>query len=350
MDEYVGLDISKEETSFCVISGDGDVVARGKALSDPDALMAALGAHCACPTRIVMETGTLSAWLWRELGARGIAVDVLDARQVHAVMKLQRNKTDAKDAEYLARIARSGFCQAVSVRGEAGQMDRLLLKARGLLVRHRRDAQNAIRGLLGSLGIRFPKGAGRLAARVREVLEDRAELRDMIEPLLSVVAGLERQIARLDEAVLARAKPDPVVRLLMGVPGVDAILGSSPSMALAFAATIDDAGRFRHSRAVGAYVGLTARRVQSGEIDWTGRISKRGDTMLRSLLYEAAGVFLTRVRRAHPLKDWARRIAKRSGHRKARVALARKLAVILHRMMVTGEAFRWPEKHEAVTP
>ena len=344
MDEYVGLDISKEATSFCVISGDGDVVARGKALSDPDALVAALGAHCACPSRIVMETGTLSAWLWRELRARGVAVDVLDARQVHAVMKLQRNKTDAKDAEYLARIARSGFCQAVSVRGEPGQMDRLLLKARGLLVRHRRDAQNAIRGLLGSLGVRFPKGADRLAARVREVLEDRAELRDMIEPLLSVTAGLERQIARLDEAVQARAKPDPVVRLLMGVPGVGAIT------ALAFSATIDDAGRFKHSRAVGAYVGLTARRVQSGEIDWTGRISKRGDTMLRSLLYEAAGVFLTRVRRAHPLKDWARRIAKRSGHRKARVALARKLAVILHRMMVTGEAFRWPEKHEAVTP
>ena len=158
-----------------------------------------------------------------------------------------------------------------------------------------------------------------------------------IEPLLSAVAALKRESERLDAAVLARAKGDPACRLLMTVPGV------GPVTALAYAATVGDAERFAKSRAVGAYVGLTSRRWQSGEMDYSGRISKHGDAMLRSLLYEAANSLLTVVRRAHPLKDWARRIRKRTSHKKACVALARKLAVILHRMLITGEAFRWPE-------
>ena len=185
--------------------------------------------------------------------------------------------------------------------------------------------------------------------RVREALEDHPELVATIEPLLSAVAALKRESERLDAAVLARAKGDPACRLLMTVPGV------GPVTALAYAATVGDAERFAKSRAVGAYVGLTSledhpeRRWQSGEMDYSGRISKHGDAMLRSLLYEAANSLLTVVRRAHPLKDWARRIRKRTSHKKACVALARKLAVILHRMLITGEAFRWPEKQTAAT-
>ena len=163
----------------------------------------------------------------------------------------------------------------------------------------------------------------------------------MIEPLLASAEALNIQIKRLDAEVSARAKVSPVTRLLMTVPGV------GPVTALAFTATIDNAGRFAKSRTVGAYVGLTPRRFQSGEKDYTGKMSKFGDSQLRSLLYEAANSLLTIVRKAHPLKDWARRIRKRSGHKKACVALARKLAVIMHRMMVTGEAFRWPEKESA---
>jgi transposase len=142
---------------------------------------------------------------------------------------------------------------------------------------------------------------------------------------------------------MARAKGDPACRVLMTAPGV------GPVTALAYVATIGDAERFAKSRAVGAYVGLTSRRWQSGEMDYSGRISKHGDAMLRALLYEAANSLLTVVRRAHPLKDWARRIRKRTSHKKACVALARKLAVILHRMLITGEAFRWPEKEAATT-
>ena len=343
MGEYVGLDVSKEETAFCVKNADGVTLARGKVSTDPAALFAMLREHCLCPERIVLETGTMSGWLARELGDLGLPVEVIDARQAHAVLKLQHNKTDAGDAELLAEIARTGFWRAVAVKSEAAQEARILLKARGHLVRQRRDTENAIRGLLGSLGLRFPKGAGKLASRVRAALEERPELRAAIGPLLSSVAVLKREIERLDQEVMARAKAAPACRLLMTAPGV------GPVTALDFVATIDDPTRFAKSRAVGAYVGLTARRFQSGEMDYSRRISKMGDAMLRSLLYEAANSLLTVVRRAHPLKDWARRIRKRSSHKKACVALARKLAVILHRMLITGEPFRWPEKPDAAT-
>jgi transposase len=341
MVEYVGLDVSKEETAFCVMGEDGKVLARGKVATDPEALFEVLKAHCPCPERIVLETGTLSGWLARELRKLGMPVEVIDARQAHAVMKLQHNKTDAGDAELLAEIARTGFCRAVAVKSAAAQEARILLKARCHLVRQRRATENAIRGLLGSLGLRFPKGRGKLARRVRAGLEDRPELAVMIEPLLSSVEALKREIERLDKAVVARAQAAPACRLLMSVPGV------GPVTALAFVATIDDPTRFAKSRAVGAYLGLTTRRFQSGEMDYSGRISKMGDAMPRSLLYEAANSMLTVVRKAHPLKDWARRVRKRSSHKKACVALARKLAVILHRMLITGEAFRWPENEDA---
>jgi transposase len=341
MVEYVGFDVSKEATAFCVKDAAGEVIARGKVASDPKALFEVVREHCLCAERIVLETGTLSFWLARELGKRGLPVDVIDARQAHAVMKLQHNKTDAGDAELLAEIARTGFCRPVAVKSAVAQEVRVLLKARAHLVRQRRDTENAIRGLLGSLGLRFPKGAGKLAWRVRTALEVRPDLQATIEPLLCCVEALKREIARLDETVIARAKAAPACRVLMSVPGV------GPVTALAFAATIDDPERFAKSRTVGAYLGLTTRRFQSGEMDYSGRISKHGDAMVRSLLYEAANSMLTVVRKAHPLKDWARRIRRRSGYKKACVALARKLAVILHRMLITGELFRWPQKKDA---
>ena len=340
MEEYVGFDVSKEETSFCVMDGAGKIVAQGKALSDPDALFEALREHTLCPKRIVLETGTLSGWLARGLRELGMPVDVIDARQAHAVMKLQHNKTDKNDARLLAEMARSGFCRPVSVNSEAAQVQRMLVKARTHLVRQRRDTENAIRGFLRALGIRFAKGSGKLAGRVRAALEERPDLKPMIEPLLASAEALKTQIERLDGDVVLEAKTSPAVRLLMTVGGV------GPVTALAFAATIGDASRFARSRDVGAYFGLASRRYQSGEMDYSGRISKHGDALLRSLLYEAANSLLTIVRRSHPLKDWARRIRKRSSHKKACVALARRLAVIMHRMLITGEAFRWPQKEE----
>ena len=170
MEEYVGFDVSKEETSFCVMDAAGKILAQGKALSDPRSLFEALREHTLCPERIVLETGTLSGWLARELRVLGMPVDVIDARQAHAVMKLQPNKTDKNDAHLLTELARTGFFRAVSVNSEASQVQRILIKARRHLVRQRRDTENAIRGFLGSLGLRFPRGSGKLAVIMRRML------------------------------------------------------------------------------------------------------------------------------------------------------------------------------------
>jgi transposase len=337
MVEYVGLDVSKEATAYCVKDEAGKVLSRGKVASDPDALFEVLKEHTLCPERIVLETGTLSHWLCRALVARGLPATIIDAREAHAVLRLQHNKTDDNDATVLADLARTGFYRAVAVKSEGAQRCRILLKARAHLVEQRRSRQNVIRGLLGTLGLRLAKGSGKFARRVRRVLVEQPDLAVIFEPLVSELEALERSVKQLDLAVEAQAKAIPACRLLMTVPAV------GPVTALAYLATIDAAGRFGKSRAVGAYLGLTSRRNQSGEMDYSGRISKRGDSLLRALLYGAANSLLTRVRRAHPLKTWARRIKKRTSHKKACVALARKLAVIMHRMLISGEAFAWPQ-------
>lgn len=341
MVEYVGLDVSKEETAYCVMAADGKILASGKVASDPDALFGVLKEHCVCPERIVLETGTQSNWLARELRKRGLPAECLDARRVHAVLRLRHNKTDANDAESLAELARLGFLRAVAIKSEAAQADRVLVQGRARLVAGRRGLENALRGLLASMGLRFPKGVAKFSRRVRALVADRPELACVAEPMLSAREALKESIAALDSEVAHRAGQRPDCRLLMTMPHVKSLT------ALTSCATIDDPHRFGGSRAVGAYVGLTSRRWQSGEVDYGGRISKMGDSLMRSLLYQAAHGFLTRVRRAHPLKDWARKVKKRTSHKKACVALARKLAVILHKMLITGEPFRWPRQEES---
>lgn len=341
MVEYVGLDVSKEETAYCVKDADGKILAQGKVATDPDALFAVLKKHCVCPKRIVMESGTQSNWLTRALRKRGLPVECLEARRAYAVLRLRHNKTDGNDAEGLAELARLGFLRTVAVKSETAQLDGVLVKARARLVSGCRGHENALRGLLASLGLRFPKGVGKFARRVRALVSDHPELACVVEPMLSAREALLESIAALDREVADRAKQRPACQLLMSAPHI------GPVTSLAYCAAIDDAHRFGSSRSVGAYVGLASRRWQSGEVDYGGRISKMGDSQLRSLLYEAANSLLTRVGRAHPLKDWARKLKKRTSHKKACVALARKLAVILHKMLITGEPFRWPHQEEA---
>ena len=217
-----------------------------------------------------------------------------------------------------------------------------LLVSRALLVKIKRDLENQIRGLLKNLGLVIGRAKMNVfAVRAAELIEDRPELAVAIEPLLKAREAIERQIADFDRKVMRLARDHAQVRRFMTTPGVGAIT------ALCFLATIDDPTRFKRSRSVGAYVGLTTRRYASGEIDWTGRISKCGDAMLRSYLYEAANVLLTRVAKWSALKAWGIRLAKRSGLRKAKVAVARKLAVILHRMWVDGTEFNWSSKEVA---
>lgn len=270
----------------------------------------------------------------------GLPVICMDARHAKVALKMQINKSDRNDAVGIARIMQTGWFKEVRVKDLDSHSVRALLASRALLVKIKRDLENQVRGLLKSLGLVL--GCAKFnvfAVRAEELIEGRPELLAAVRPLLEARKAIERQVDDLDRKVQKRARHDAQVRRFMTVPGV------GPITALCFKATIDDPTRFRRSRSVGAYyIGLTSRRHASGEDDWSGRISKCGDAMLRMYLFEAAGVLLTRVSKWSALKTWGAKLTRRSGLRKAKVAVARKLAVILHRIWVDGTEFNWSTK------
>ena len=284
----------------------------------------------------------MTPWLVHELRGRGLDIVCLDARHARAALKMQLNKTDQNDAEGLAQIMRTGWYRAVYVKSFDAHRARALLGARAQLVGMRTRLSNNIRGVLKIFGL-LPGAMRGLSfdRRVEVLLVDRPDVAPIVRPILVAWRQLGEQIAVFDKAVRTLVKASPACRLLMSVPGIGVL------SALAFVSTIEDPERFSRSRSVGAHLGLTPRRYQSGEIDRSGRISRCGDALARTLLYEAAVVILARVKRASGLKDWAQAIARRSGAGKARVALARKLSVILHSIWRSGEPFRWSE-HPAV--
>ena len=254
-------------------------------------------------------------------------------------MKLQINKNDRNDAVGIARIMQCGWYKEVCVKDLDSHAIKALLVSRALLVRMKRDIENQIRGLLKNLGLVIGRAKKTtFTSRATELIADKPALIAAVNPLLKAREAVAGQISDLDRKVMRLARDEPQVRRFMTVPGV------GPITALCYLATIDDPTRFKKSRNVGAYVGLTTRRYASGEIDRTGRISKCGDAMLRSYLYEVANVLLTRVAKWSALKAWGMRVAKRSSLSKAKVAVARKLAVILHRMWVDGTEFNWSSK------
>ena len=255
------------------------------------------------------------------------------------ILSEQLSKLDQNDAEGLAQIMRTGWYRPVHVKSLDAHRARALLGARAQLVGMTTRLSNHIRGVLKTFGL-LP-GAMRgvpFDRRVEALLAEREDLAPIIQPMLMAWRQLREQIAVFDKAVRALVKSNPICRLLMSVPGIGVV------SVLAYVSTVDDPERFSRSRSVGAHIGLTPRQYQSGEVDRSGRISRCGDTLARTLLYEAAVVILTRVKRASRLKAWAEAIAKRSGMGKARVALARKLSVILHSIWQSGEPFRWSEQ------
>ena len=342
MAHYVGLDVSLKQTSICVVNQTGLVVQEGVVNSDPEAISAFVRLKAPAVVRIGLETGPTSTWLWTELKRLGLPVICIDARHAKAVLKMQINKSDRNDAAGIARIMQTGWFKEVRVKDLDSHSVRALLASRALLVKIKRDLENQIRGLLKNLGLVIGRAKFNVfAARAEELIVDRPELVAAVSPLLEARKAIEQQVGDLDRKVLKLARNDGQVRRFMTAPGV------GPITALCFKATIDDPTRFKRSRSVGAYVGLTTRRHSSGEVDWTGRISKCGDAMLRTYLYEAANVLLTRVPKWSALKAWGIRLAKRNGLRKAKVAVARKLAVILHRMWIDGTEFNWSTKKAA---
>jgi transposase len=263
MSEYIGLDVSKEETSYCLMEKDGKILGRGKVDSDPEAIFVMLKERTLCPERIVLETGSMSSWLTEGLRARKLPVSCICARRANAVMKLNPNKTDDNDAQMLADMARTGFYREVAIKSQVARKRRSLLKARHQLVSQRRDLDNSMRGLLRSFGIRLPKGAGKLPKRIAEAIAGHADLSAFITPLLEARAACLAAFGKLDDQLMRQARKSKTCQQLMTVPGV------GPVTAMSFIATIDDPGRFKNARSAGAYVGLATRRYQSGEMDYT---------------------------------------------------------------------------------
>jgi transposase len=336
MSLYAGLDISVKTTAVCVVNGNGQVLLETVVESSPDAIADRLRELGQPPERIGLEAGPLSQWIYAGLIDIGLAPVCVETRHMHAVLSARINKTDRNDARGIAQMMRVGLFKAVHVKTPASQHRRLLLTSRKLLQRKIYDIENDLRGSLRNFGLKVGVvGAVKFEDRIRELVADHPVVAAIVGPLLEARAVLRIQFAKLHRMLLELVRTDPICRRLMSAPGV------GPIVALTFRTCVDNPARFSRSKCVGAHYGLTPRLYQSGEIARTGRISRCGDLMLRSSLYEAALVVLTGTGRWNSLKAWGIAVARRRGMQKAIVAVARKLAIILHRMWRDNTDFRW---------
>ena len=342
MEHYAGLDVSLELTSVCLVDHQGRVVREAKVASEPEAVIRFLTDQDLEIARVGLEAGPLSQWLHAGLIAAGFETVLLETRHVKAALSAMTVKTDRRDARGIAQLLRLGWYRPVHAKSASAQEVRSLLTARKLIQGKLLDIESGIRGVLRGFGLKVgPISRGRFEARIRELVSGQAMLETVIGSMLAARAALQTEFARLHRSLLALVRADPVCQRLMSVPGVGAVV------AITFRSGVDDPTRFRRSRDVGPHFGLTPRKYQSGELDVTGSISKVGDRMVRTALYEAASVMLTRTVRMSSLKSWAMAVAKRRGTKKARVALARKLAVVLHRIWIDGTSFRWTNETSA---
>jgi transposase len=334
MKYYAGLDVSLEETAICIVDEAGKIAREMRAASEPEALAATLQASGVTLERIGLEACSLTAWLHDGLCEAGLATVCIETRHAKAAMGAMPNKTDRNDARALAQIMRTGWYRPVHVKSEQSRRWRSLLVARRTVLNEIRTIENVVRALCREHGVKLGRPSRKgFAERVLTMTEDYPELRGLVAPLLATLDTMGRSLATLSRQVAVLVRKDRVCQRLMTVPGV------GPLTALTFRATIDRPERFARSRDVGAHLGLTPKRYQSGETDTCGRISRCGDELARTALYEAAHSLLIRCRQSSALRSWGLKIARRRGMARARVALARKLGVVLHRLWVDGTTF-----------
>ena len=334
MDHYAGIDVSLECSSVCVVAANGKIVREHRVASEPEALIAWFGSLGLGLMRIGLEAGPLSQWLYAAMRAAGLAVELLETRHVRSALQAMPVKSDRNDARGIAQLMRLGWFRPVHCKSIAAQEMRALLTARKLIQTKLFDVEMSLRGILRGFGLKVGKTTPpRFAGRIQELVAGHLTLEAVAAALLSAHEVLLREFNGFEKQLRTMARLDPRTRLLLSAPGV------GPIVALTYVSAIDDPARFKSSKAVGAHFGLTPKKYQSGETDVSGRISKIGDASVRTALYEAAHVMLVRPVKGSGLKSWAMKLARRAGMKKAKVALARKLAVILHRMWVDGTSF-----------
>lgn len=335
MNHYAGIDVSLECSSVCVVDVNGKIVREAKVASEPEALIAWFRSLGLGVERIGLEAGPLSQWLFAKMKTAGLAVELLETRHVRKAFEAMPVKSDRNDARGIAQLMRLGWFRPVHCKSLSAQETRATLTARKLVQSKLLDVENSLRGILRGFGLKVGKPTKReFAGRIEELVAGHPHLERIADALLAVREILRKEFAAFEKQTRKMVRSDQQARLLTSVPAV------GPIVALTYASAIDDPHRFKSSKQVGAHFGLTPKKHQSGETDYTGRISKIGDSAVRTALYEAAHVMLTKpVKGCTQLKSWAMRIKKRAGMSKAKVALARRLAVIMHRMLVDQTAF-----------
>ncbi len=336
MKYYVGLDVALRTLALCIIDSDGKVVLEKALFCDVADVVDCLAKFGQSIEMIDLEAGTMSQQLFHGLSAEGFKVVCMETRQVHAALSAMRNKTDKNNARGIAQVVRSGWFNPVFMKSKASHCERALLTSRKTVLSKCIDLENEIRGLFKVFGIRLPKSIKRynFAKIVRPIIAADDGLAHALLPMLDAHEALLVTFAELDRRVKMDARKDKVCARLMTVPGVGEIT------ALSFKSAIEDPARFKSSRNVGAHFGLTPRRFQSGEMDNNGHVSRAGDAAVRANLYSAANSLLLRTRDPSSLKSWALKLMRKKGRRRATVALARRLAVILHRIWADGTEFR----------
>jgi len=335
MKYYVGLDVSVKETSVCIVNQDGDILAEKSVSSEPESIFQYLQSQKLEYKRVGLEAGCITPWLYHELITLKLPMICIETRHAKAAMEAQNMKTDRNDARGIAHIMRTGWYKEVHVKSHDTHKTRVLINNRKCLQNKMIDITGQIRGTLKVFGHKVGHVSSKdYEGRIYELIGDDPELLSYIEPLLLVRDQLRRQFQKLDKMILDIAKNDSICELFMSIPGVGSLT------ALTFKTTIERPQRFKKSKNVGVHLGLTPRKYASGEIDHNGRITKCGDAVTRHHLYIAAQCLLNKVKKSCPLKAWGLRIAKRSSPQKAYVAVARKLAVIMHRMWIDGTYYQ----------
>ena len=335
MEHYAGIDVSLEWSSVCVVEANGKILREAKVASEPEALIAWFRSSGFDLERIGLEAGPLSQWLFAAMREAGLAVELLETRHVRKAFEAMPVKSDRNDARGIAQLMRLGWFRPVHCKSMSAQETRTLLTARKLVQSKLRDVENSLRGILRGFGLKVGKTTElKFAGRIEGLVVGHPHLQVIAKALLAVRAVLRKEFAAFEKQARKMARSDARARLLMSMPAV------GPIVSLTYASAIDDPSRFKSSKQAGAHFGLTPKKHQSGETDYTGRISKIGDSSVRTALYEAAHIMLTKpLKGCTQLKSWAMRIARRAGMSKAKVALARRLAVIMHRMLADGIPF-----------
>lgn len=340
MTYYAGLDVSLKTTFICIVDEKGKVKVEYESASTPESIHDFLAGSKLPIEKVGLESGCLTHYLKKGLMKKGYEVIGMESHKMAAILATIINKTDKNDARGIAEALRVGHYRKCVHRSDEAVETRTILHGRRTAVEGRTHAITSIKGHLKVYGIKLGAGTGKKFREKVEkaIIELNPRVKKVIQSLLNILETFEVEIKELDQLIKDMGKENEKVKMLQTVDGV------GPVTALAFIAEVDDPNRFEDSKDVAAYIGLTPTQYSSGETQRQGGISKKGSKQTRCLLVEAATTLLTRCQIWSKIKAWGLKLMRRIGKKKAIIAVARKLAVTMHRMLVTGKPFERSSK------